>query len=36
MNLQIRSENTDVVAFYGALGYRKDDVISLGKRLIED
>jgi ribosomal protein S18 acetylase RimI-like enzyme len=36
INLQIRSENTDVVAFYGALGYRKDDVISLGKRLVED
>ena len=36
INLQIRSENADVIAFYGALGYRKDDVISLGKRLVED
>jgi ribosomal protein S18 acetylase RimI-like enzyme len=36
INLQIRSENADVIAFYGALGYRADDVVSLGKRLIDD
>ncbi|HET6790780.1 MAG TPA: GNAT family acetyltransferase [Actinomycetota bacterium] len=36
INLQIRSENADVIAFYGALGYRPDDVVSLGKRLIDD
>jgi ribosomal protein S18 acetylase RimI-like enzyme len=36
INLQIRSENADVIAFYGALGYRTDDVVSLGKRLIDD
>lgn len=35
-NLQIRSENAEVIAFYGALGYRTDDVVSLGKRLIND
>jgi ribosomal protein S18 acetylase RimI-like enzyme len=36
INLQVRSENADVVAFYGALGYQKDDVVSLGKRLVDD
>jgi ribosomal protein S18 acetylase RimI-like enzyme len=36
INLQIRSENADVIAFYGALGYRTEDVVSLGKRLIDD
>jgi len=36
INLQIRSENADVIAFYGALGYRRDDVVSLGKRLIDE
>jgi ribosomal protein S18 acetylase RimI-like enzyme len=36
INLQIRSENADVIAFYVALGYRQDDVVSLGKRLVED
>ena len=36
INLQIRSENADATAFYGALGYRTDDVVSLGKRLIDD
>jgi ribosomal protein S18 acetylase RimI-like enzyme len=36
INLQIRSENADVIAFYRALGYEADDVVSLGKRLIPD
>jgi ribosomal protein S18 acetylase RimI-like enzyme len=36
INLQVRSEHADVIAFYGALGYQKDDVVSLGKRLIDD
>jgi ribosomal protein S18 acetylase RimI-like enzyme len=36
INLQVRSENADVIAFYGALGYRRDEVVSLGKRLVED
>jgi hypothetical protein len=36
INLQIRSENADVIAFYGALGYRQDEVVSLGKRLVDD
>ena len=36
INLQVRSTNTAVIQFYGHLGYYIDDVISLGKRLIED
>jgi len=36
LNLQVRSTNADVIAFYQALGYQVDPVTSLGKRLIED
>lgn len=36
INLQIRSDNDGVVAFYEALGYRRDAVASLGKRLVPD
>ncbi|MAQ98935.1 MAG: GNAT family acetyltransferase [Oceanospirillaceae bacterium] len=36
INLQIRSSNLDVKAFYENQNYQMDDVISLGKRLIED
>ena len=36
INLQVRSSNTDVTAFYKAIGYGVDDVVSLGKRLIAD
>ncbi|WP_320824010.1 GNAT family acetyltransferase [Reinekea sp.] len=36
LNLQIRSANTQVSAFYRALGYGDDQVIGLGKRLIQD
>ncbi len=36
INLQIRSSNAPVIAFYQSLGYRQDDVVSLGKRLIPD
>ncbi len=36
INLQVRSHNQDVIAFYRSMGYGEDDVISLGKRLIED
>ncbi len=33
INLQVRSSNTDVIAFYERLGFAVDDVVSLGKRL---
>lgn len=36
VNLQVRSENGDVIAFYNAIGYSNDDVVSLGKRLVHD
>ena len=36
INLQVRKSNTAVIQFYGHLGYHIDDVISLGKRLIDD
>ena len=36
INLQIRSGNTAVIAFYNGLGYGDDQVIGLGKRLIPD
>jgi len=36
VNVQVRSENVDVIAFYRSMGYTVDDVISLGKRLVED
>lgn len=33
VSLQIRRENAGLIAFYSRLGYREDDVISMGKRL---
>jgi ribosomal protein S18 acetylase RimI-like enzyme len=36
LNLQVRSTNNEVLAFYRALGYAQDDVVSMGKRLIPD
>jgi len=33
LNLQVLSSKPDVLAFYDALGYRADAVVSLGKRL---
>jgi len=33
INLQVRTGNDDVVAFYRKLGYSVDEVVSLGKRL---
>ncbi len=33
INLQVRQANTEVIAFYRRLGFRKDKVVSLGKRL---
>jgi ribosomal protein S18 acetylase RimI-like enzyme len=34
LNLQIRTANADVQAFYESLGYQVEDRISMGKRLI--
>lgn len=36
VNLQVRTSNAEVLAFYASLGYTSDDAVSLGKRLIED
>lgn len=36
INLQIRSSNKDVIAFYEAIGFKKDDVVGMGKRLVPD
>jgi ribosomal protein S18 acetylase RimI-like enzyme len=36
INLQVRSTNSEVIAFYHAIGYSVDDVISMGRRLIDD
>ncbi len=36
LNLQVRKENTAVQAFYQALGFAEDAVVSMGKRLEKD
>ena len=36
VSLQIRRANEDVAAFYEHLGYKEDEVISMGKRLEHD
>ena len=36
LNLQVRSSNAQVLAFFRSLGYAQDEVVSLGRRLIED
>lgn len=33
INLLVRTSNTGVIAFYERLGFKMDDVVSLGKRL---
>ena len=33
INLQVRSKNAAVIEFYKRIGFKKDDVVSLGKRL---
>ncbi len=35
INLQVRAHNTAVIRFYESLGFKDDNVISLGKRLID-
>lgn len=36
VNLLVRSSNRQVLDFYHRLGYRQDDVVCLGRRLIPD
>jgi len=36
VNLQIRSDNSEALAFYDKIGYKTEDVVSMGKRLTED
>lgn len=36
INLQVRTNNKEVMEFYERIGYRMDDVVSLGKRLEHD
>lgn len=36
INLQVRTSNTAVIAFYKAIGFLQDDVVSFGKRLERD
>lgn len=36
INLQVRSSNRDVIAFYQAIGFAEDPVVSMGKRLLQD
>jgi ribosomal protein S18 acetylase RimI-like enzyme len=36
INLQVRTSNTGVIAFYQRLGFALDDVVSMGKRLEHD
>lgn len=36
LNIVVRSTNEKVLGFYDGLSYIKDDVVSIGKRLISD
>lgn len=36
VNIQVRSSNADVLAFYRTIGYMPEEMASLGKRLIPD
>ena len=36
INLQVRTRNVGVIEFYKKVGFKQDDVISLGKRLESD
>jgi ribosomal protein S18 acetylase RimI-like enzyme len=36
IQLQVRKDNLDAIAFYQSLGYTEDAVVSMGKRLIKD
>ena len=36
LQVQVRTTNSDVIEFYRKLGYKIDDVVNIGKRLISD
>jgi ribosomal protein S18 acetylase RimI-like enzyme len=36
VNLQVRANNPEVVAFYQRLGYDVEEMVSMGKRLVRD
>ena len=36
INIMVRETNLDVIKFYEAIGYEKQNVVTLGKRLIPD
>lgn len=36
INLQVRTDNEQALAFYARLGFQQDPVLSLGKRLVQD
>ncbi len=36
LNIQVRTDNKEVIEFYRRIGYLTDDAVSLGKRLIPD
>ena len=36
INLQVRNSNAEVIAFYRKLGYSVDEVLSMGKRVLEN
>jgi ribosomal protein S18 acetylase RimI-like enzyme len=36
INLQVRKDNLKVMRFYEAIGYKMDEVVSMGKRLVKD
>ena len=36
INVQVRGDNAPAMGFYHAVGFRDDDVVSLGRRLIPD
>jgi ribosomal protein S18 acetylase RimI-like enzyme len=36
INLQVRSRNVEAIEFYEKIGYKRDDAVSLGKRLERD
>lgn len=36
VNLQVRTSNRKVIAFYEKLGFRREKLVNMGKRLAED